>query len=446
MKEWHPGSWLEKPVVQIPTYDDEQHLARVTDRLSELPPLVFAGEARQLKSSLAQVAKGEAFLLQGGDCAESFADFSAHNIRDLFKVILQMAVVLTYVGQKPVVKVGRVAGQFAKPRSAETEERDGVSLCSYRGDIIHDQAFDAASRAPDPERMVQAYHQGAATLNLLRAFAKGGFADLHQLQKWNLDFAHGVGSSKYQDTTQRITEALGFMSACGLNNETVPQLAETDFYTSHEALLLPYEQALTRRDSLSGEWFDCSAHMLWIGNRTRQLDHGHVEFMRGIGNPIGIKCGPGMPPDELVELIEMLNPDNEPGRITLIVRQGADQIATHLPPLVKAVNQSGAAVIWSCDPMHGNTIKSSSGYKTRPFDAVINEVQQFFKIIREQGAYPGGIHLEMTGQNVTECTGGMAKIEEENLADRYHTQCDPRLNAEQALELAYLLAETIKGQ
>lgn len=445
MKEWRPSSWQEKPVKQIPDYKDKASLSAVSEQLRELPPLVFAGEARSLQKSLAKVADGEAFLLQGGDCAESFAEFSAENIRDLFKVIIQMAVVLTYVGQKPVVKVGRVAGQFAKPRSADYEDRDGQSLPSYRGDIINNFAFEEVSREPNPERMIGAYHQAAASLNLIRAFAKGGFADLHKVQRWNLDFAEGVGSTKYRETARRITDALGFMSACGLSGERIPQIMETNFYTSHEALLLPYEEALTRRDSLTNDWFDCSAHMLWIGDRTRQPDHGHVEFLRGIGNPIGLKCGPSLDPDELLSLIEILNPDNVAGRLTLIVRQGSEGIQQTLPPIVKAVQNSGAKVIWSSDPMHGNTVKSKSGYKTRPFGSIVSEVQQFFQILREQGAYPGGIHLEMTGKNVTECTGGLSQVADEDLANRYHTHCDPRLNADQALEMAYLLAETIKG-
>ena len=445
MKEWHPTTWQQKPVKHIPEYQDKDALNRVTETLSQLPPLVFAGETRRLREDLAQVAEGKAFLLQGGDCAESFAEFSAGNIRDLFKVILQMAVVLTYVGQKPVVKVGRIAGQFAKPRSSDAEQQGEIVLPSYRGDIINSLPFDESSRQPSPDRMVDAYHQSAATLNLLRAFAKGGFANLDKVQRWNLEFAHGVGSAKYQETSKRIDEALGFMAACGLTSETVPQFGETNFYTSHEALLLRYEEALTRKDSLNDQWYDCSAHMLWIGDRTRQLDHAHVEFMRGIGNPIGIKCGPTLPADELLQLIEKLNPDNDAGRLTLIVRQGAEQIQQTLPSLVKAVHNSGAKVVWSSDPMHGNTIKSSSGYKTRPFDSILSEVQQFFQIVRDQGAYPGGIHLEMTGQNVTECTGGIGNLADENLGNRYRTHCDPRLNAEQALEMAYLIAETIKS-
>ncbi|MAQ56096.1 MAG: 3-deoxy-7-phosphoheptulonate synthase class II [Rhodospirillales bacterium] len=409
------------------------------------PPLVFAGEARTLRDHLARVAQGEAFLLQGGDCAESFSEFRADNIRDTFKVLLQMAVALTFGASCPVVKVGRLAGQFAKPRSAPTETIDGQELPSYRGDIVNDMAFTSKSREPDPDRMLRAYNQAASTLNLLRAFAQGGFADLHQLHRWNLDFVKESQQGEYyEEIATRIDETLGFMAACGLTSETIPQLRETDFYTSHEALLLVYEQALTRQDSLTGRWYDCSAHMLWIGDRTRQLDSAHVEFLRGVENPLGLKCGPSLEPDELIKLIDILNPENDAGRLTLICRMGADGVAEHLPPLIKAVEKEGRTVVWSCDPMHGNTIKASNGYKTRPFDMILKEVDAFFDIHRSEGTYAGGVHFEMTGQDVTECTGGAQAITEENLSDRYHTFCDPRLNANQSLELSFQIAERLK--
>lgn len=444
---WSPEGWRKKPIRQVPTYSDEAALDEVRQTLSNFPPLVFAGEARQLKRSLAQVAEGKAFLLQGGDCAESFAEFHPNNIRDTFRVLLQMAVVLTFGAACPVVKVGRMAGQFAKPRSSDVEIQDGVELPAYRGDIINGIEFDEAARRPDPQRMIRAYNQAAATLNLLRAFAQGGFADLHKVHQWNLQFVSGSPQGRrYDELAQRIDEALAFMQACGITPETVQQLRETEFYTSHEALLLDYEQPLTRIDSLTGQWYACSAHMLWIGDRTRQLDGAHVEFLRGVNNPVGMKCGPSLDPDDLIRLIDVLNPDNEPGRITLIARMGAEKVQEHLPQLVRRVKQEGRQVVWSCDPMHGNTIKSGSGFKTRPFDRILQEVRGFFAVHRAEGTYAGGVHFEMTGQDVTECLGGAQAIDDSMLAHRYHTHCDPRLNANQALELAFLIAEELKEE
>jgi 3-deoxy-7-phosphoheptulonate synthase len=442
---WQLDSWRNRDILQVPDYADSEKLAEAEAELRRSPPLVFAGEARRLREALGRVAEGEAFLLQGGDCAESFAEFRADNIRDTFKVLLQMAVVLTFGASCPVVKVGRLAGQFAKPRSAPTETVDGVELPSYRGDIINDMAFTPEAREPDPARMLRAYHQAASTLNLLRAFAQGGFADLHQLHRWNLDFVKASAQgAAYEELCRRIDETLGFMAACGLTGDNVPQLRETDFYTSHEALLLVYEQALTRQDSLTGKWYDCSAHMLWIGDRTRQPDGAHVEFLRGVENPIGMKCGPSLDPDELVRLLDILNPANEAGRMTLICRMGADKVGDHLPALVRAVEREGRKVVWSCDPMHGNTIKASTGYKTRPFDAIKREVDAFFDVHRAEGTHAGGVHFEMTGQDVTECIGGAQAITEDALSDRYHTHCDPRLNASQSLELAFLIAAELK--
>lgn len=440
---WSPDSWRTKPIQQQPDYPDAEHLARVEQTLAGYPPLVFAGEARELRRQFAEVTQGRAFLLQGGDCAESFAEFSAGKIRDTFKVLLQMAIVMTFAAGCPVVKVGRMAGQFAKPRSAGHETLDGVTLPAYRGDIVNGIGFDAASRAPDPERLLQAYHQSTATLNLLRAFAQGGFADLHQVHQWNLDFiANSALAEKYSHLADRIDETLAFMRACGLDN--APQLHETSFFTAHEALLLNYEQAFVRQDSLTGGWYDCSAHMLWIGDRTRQVDGAHVEFLRGVGNPVGVKVGPSMDTDQLLRLIDLLNPDNDPGRLNLIVRMGAGQVGEHLPRLIRAVQGEGRQVLWSCDPMHANTIKASSGYKTRDFACVLEEVKRFFQVHRAENSHAGGIHIEMTGQNVTECIGGARPITEAGLSDRYHTHCDPRLNADQSLELAFLIAETLK--
>jgi 3-deoxy-7-phosphoheptulonate synthase len=445
--KWAPDTWRGKELRQAPVYPDAGEVARVENTLADYPPLVFAGEARQLKEHLGRVAEGKAFLLQGGDCAESFAEFRANNIRDTFRVLLQMAVVLTYGAACPVVKVGRMAGQFAKPRSAPTEIQDGVELPSYRGDIVNGIEFDETARVPDPDRMLRGYNQSAATLNLLRAFAQGGFADLHKVHQWNQQFLAGSPQGKrYEAMAARIDEALAFMEACGITPEEVPQLRETNFYTSHEALLLNYEQALTRVDSLTGQWYDCSAHLLWIGDRTRQLDGAHVEFLRGVGNPLGMKCGPSLDPDDLLRLIDVLNPDNEPGRLTLIARMSADDVEAKLPRLVRAVKRAGKMVVWSCDPMHGNTIKSSTGYKTRPFDRILAEVRGFFAVHRAEGTHAGGLHFEMTGQDVTECIGGAQAISEAALGDRYHTHCDPRLNASQALELAFLIAEQLKAE
>ncbi|MBA6418830.1 class II 3-deoxy-7-phosphoheptulonate synthase [Pseudomonas sp. 5Ae-yellow] len=442
---WTPDSWRSKPVLQQPTYPDQQALLSVEDTLASYPPLVFAGEARELRRQFAEVTQGRAFLLQGGDCAESFAEFSAPKIRDTFKVLLQMAVVMTFAAGCPVVKVGRMAGQFAKPRSADDETQGGVTLPAYRGDIINNIAFDAAGRTPDPQRLLSAYHQATATLNLLRAFAQGGFASLDQVHQWNLDFiANSSMADRFQQLADRIDESLAFMRACGFDNDHSPQLRETAFFTAHEALLLNYEQAFTRRDSTTGDWYDCSAHMLWIGDRTRQLDGAHVEFMRGIHNPIGIKAGPTTDPDDLLRLIDRLNPGNRDDRINVIVRMGADKVEQHMPALVRAVEREGKHVLWSSDPMHGNTMKASSGYKTRDFARILAEVEQFFAVHRAEGTWAGGIHIEMTGQNVTECIGGATPVTEDGLSDRYHTHCDPRLNADQSLELAFMIAETLK--
>lgn len=444
---WAPDSWTHAEARQLPTYTDAAALDAATDTLATFPPLVFAGEARNLTASLAEVAAGRGFLLQGGDCAESFAEHSANNIRDTFRVILQMAVVLTFASKLPVVKLGRMAGQFAKPRSTDTETIDGVELPSYRGDNVNDIAFTAEARAPDPQRMIRAYSQSAATLNLLRAFASGGYANLHQVHRWTHDFmGRSPWSKKYAETADRIGEALEFMAACGIDPETVPQLAQTNFYTSHEALLLRYEQALTRQDSLTGDWYDTSAHFLWIGDRTRFEGSAHVEYLRGIGNPIGVKCGPSLEPDALLRMLDTLNPGRVPGRMTLITRYGFDKIEAHLPKLVRAVTRAGHPVVWSCDPMHGNVVKAANGYKTRPFDRILAEVRGFFAVHRAEGTHAGGIHAEMTGQNVTECTGGAVDVTEQSLADRYHTHCDPRLNAGQSLELAFLLAEMLNAE
>ncbi len=443
---WSPASWRTKPIRQVPDYPDAEALAAAENTLRGMPPLVFAGEARNLKTALADVAEGRAFLLQGGDCAESFAEFGADKIRDSFRVLLQMAVVLTYGAAMPVVKVGRMAGQYAKPRSSDTETQDDVTLPSYRGDIINGMEFTEAERTPDPQRMVQSYNQASATLNLLRAFAQGGYADLHKVHQWNLDFvSQSPQSARYQELADRLSETLDFMAACGLTSATTPQIRETPFYTSHEALLLSYEEPLTRVDSTSGDWYDCSAHMLWIGDRTRQADGAHVEFLRGVKNPLGLKCGPSLAPDDLLRLIDTLNPQNEAGRLTLIARMGSDKVEEALPPLIRAVQREGRKVVWSCDPMHGNTITAGS-FKTRPFERILAEVRGFFAVHRAEGTHPGGVHIEMTGQNVTECLGGAQAISEKTLADRYHTHCDPRLNASQSLELAFLLAEQLKEE
>ena len=443
--DWAPSSWRSRPVAQSPAYPDAAALGAVERQLAGFPPLVFAGEARKLKRSLGAVARGEAFLLQGGDCAEAFAEHSADNIRDFFRVFLQMAVVLTFAGALPVVKVGRVAGQFAKPRSAPTETVGGVELPSYRGDIVNGIGFDAASRMPDPQRQLDAYRQSAATLNLLRAFAGGGYANLENAHRWMLGFvADSPQSSRYEQLAGRITETLGFMRAIGLDAETHPELRQTDFYTSHEALLLGFEEALTRVDSTTGDHYATSGHMVWIGDRTRQPDGAHVEYFRGLKNPIGLKCGPSMTADGLLELIDVLNPGEEPGRLTLICRFGADKVGDHLPALVRAVRREGRTVVWSCDPMHGNTVKAGNSFKTRPFDRIMGEIRTFFAVHAAEDTHPGGIHLEMTGKDVTECTGGARAITETDLHDRYHTYCDPRLNADQAIEVAFLVAELLK--
>ena len=441
---WTPESWQAHEARHLPRYEDAAALADAEKTLANYPPLVFAGEARALKADLGAVAKGHGFLLQGGDCAESFAEFHPNNIRDTFRVLLQMAVVLTFASKRPVVKVGRMAGQFAKPRSSDTETQGTVTLPSYFGDNVNGIEFDAETRRNDPQRMVRAYSQAAATLNLLRAFAGGGYANLRQVHRWTLDFmGRSPWADKFKDVADRIGESLDFMEACGVNPETLPQLERTTFYTSHEALLLPYEQALTRQDSLTGDWYDTSAHMVWIGDRTRFPGSAHIEFARGIGNPLGMKCGPSLEPDDLLRLLDTLNPAREAGRMTLITRFGHDKVESGLPRLVRAVAREGHPVVWSCDPMHGNVVKSDSGYKTRPFDRILSEVKGFFAVHRAEGTHAGGIHIEMTGQDVTECVGGAVAITDEALGDRYHTHCDPRLNAAQSIELAFLLAEML---
>ena len=441
---WKPDSWRSKPILQVPDYPDSEVLAQVEARLHSFPPLVFAGEARDLKQHLAAVSRGEAFLLQGGDCAESFAEHGADNIRDFFRVFLQMAVVLTFAATKPVVKIGRIAGQFAKPRSSPDETLDGVTLPSYRGDIINGIEFDEKSRVPDPERQIMAYRQSAATLNLLRAFAQGGYANLEHVHEWMLGFVEdSPQSERYRQLADRLTETLRFMRAIGFNVDEYPRLRETEFYTSHEALLLGYEEAMTRVDSTSGDYYATSGHMIWIGDRTRQPDHAHVEFCRGVKNPIGLKCGPSLTPDGLLELIDVLNPANEAGRLTLIARFGAGKVGDHLPNLIRAVQREGKNVVWSCDPMHGNTV-TMNRYKTRPFERVLQEVHEFFDVHRAEGTYAGGVHFEMTGKDVTECTGGARAVTPEELSERYHTHCDPRLNATQALELAFLVSELLQ--
>lgn len=446
---WSPASWRNMPIQQVPEYPDAEVLKATEAQLASFPPLVFAGEARKLKKTLGKVARGEAFLLQGGDCAESFAEHSADNIRDFFRVFLQMAVVTTFASTMPVVKVGRIAGQFAKPRSSptETDKATGVTLPSYRGDIINGIEFTPEARIPDPRRQVEAYRQSAATLNLIRAFATGGYANLDNAKRWMLGFVDGSPqSSRYRELSDKITHALDFMRAIGIDPETHPEMRATDFYTSHEALLLGYEQALTRVDSTTGDWYATSGHMLWIGDRTRQPDHAHLEFCRGVKNPIGLKCGPSLTPDGLLRLIDILNPEDEAGRLTLICRFGADKVGDHLPALARAVKAAGRTVVWSCDPMHGNTITAAGGFKTRPFDRVLQEVKNFFSVHEAEGTYAGGVHLEMTGKNVTECTGGARVVTEAALADRYDTQCDPRLNAEQSIEMAFLIADLLNHE
>ncbi len=447
MSTWNPSSWRDFPIKQQPSYKDPETVRKIEQELETFPPLIFAEEARSLQDKLANVTTGEAFLLQGGDCAESFNAFNADTIKNLFKVLMQMSVVMTYSSGRPVVKVGRIAGQFAKPRSSDVEAKGDVELPSYRGDIVNEADFAAEAREPKPEKLLKAYYQSAATLNLLRAFARGGMADLTKVHTWNLDFVKGKAlGQRYEELAEKITQAMDFIKACGITPENTPQLHETVLYTSHEALLLNYEEALTRIDSLTGDWYDCSAHMLWIGDRTRDLDGAHVEFFRGIKNPVGVKVGPSMKEDELVQLIDKLNPENIPGRLTLIVRMGADKVEELFPPLLRRVTSEGKKVIWSCDPMHGNTIKTDNGYKTREFHNILSEVKKFFQIHEAEGTVAGGLHLEMTGEDVTECTGSQScNITVDALSDRYHTQCDPRLNANQALEMAFMVSEFFKN-
>lgn len=445
MSGWNPSSWRTKKALQLPNYPDAAALEAVEAELSRRPPLVFAGEIRRLRRQLANVASGQAFLLQGGDCAESFKEFSAANVRDTFRVLLQMAVVMTFAAAKPVVKVGRIAGQFSKPRSADTEVIDGIELPSYRGDSINDMAFTPEGRVPDPARLVRAYDQSASTLNLLRALASGGYADLHNVHQWTLEFlSDSPAGERYQEYADRITEALAFMRACGVTADAAPSLEGVDFYTSHEALHLPFEEALTRMETQSGRWYGTSAHLIWIGDRTRQPDGAHIEYCRGVENPIGLKCGPTLDPDELIRLIDLLNPRNEAGRLVLYARMGAGKVEAGLPPLVKKVVAEGRNVVWSCDPMHGNTIKAGNGYKTRAFDHILSELKSFIEVVRSEGAEPGGVHFEMTGQDVTECVGGAGHLSEADLSSRYHTHCDPRLNADQALEMAFQIADALK--
>jgi len=445
MSNWTPSSWRDFPIKQQPTYPDQEFLKKIETELKAYPPLVFAGEVRSLKRQFSDITNGKGFLLQGGDCAESFSEFHADNIRDTFKVMLQMAIVMTFAGGKPVTKVGRMAGQFAKPRSSDTEIIDGLELDSYRGDIVNGIEFTKEARVPDPERLVKAYNQASATQNLLRAFAQGGFADLKKVHKWNQDFvANSPLGERYQHIADKITEGIDFMAAIGIDSANTLKLRQTELYTSHEALLLNYEEAFTRIDSETGDWYDTSAHMLWIGDRTRQLDGAHIEYMRGIKNPIGVKAGPTMDPDELIKLIDAVNPDNSDDRLNVIVRMGANKVEDHLPKLLQAVEREGRKVLWSCDPMHGNTIKAGNGYKTRPVDDILSEVKRFFAVHKAEGTYAGGVHFEMTGKNVTECLGGAHQVSEEDLSSRYHTHCDPRLNADQALELAFLIADSLK--
>ena len=444
--EWTPDSWKKKKALHQPNYIDKKKFDIAIKKMKKLPPLVFAGEVRSLKNELAKCVDGKGFLLQAGDCAESFAEFHPNYIRDTFRVIMQMAVVLSFASGVPVTKVGRLAGQFAKPRSSPIEEKDGVKLPSYLGDMINGIEFNENSRVPDPERMLQAYNQAASTQNLLRAFAYGGYADLSTIQNWNLDFVKkSKQGSNFKIVADRISECLRFIDACGINNENVRQLSETSFFISHEALLLPYETAFTRVDSTTGDWYDVSAHMVWIGDRTRQLNGAHVEFCKGISNPIGIKVGPTTDKDELLKVIKTLNPENEKGKIVLIVRMGSKLIDDLLPPILEKIKSANVNVVWSCDPMHANIEKSKSGFKTRNFNNILNEVKSFFKLHKKSGTYAGGIHLEMTGQNVTECIGGLQKISDKDLSSRYHTHCDPRLNASQSLELAFTMANYLKN-
>ena len=445
---WKPYSWRNYPEVQMPTYPDESKVNSVEAKLSFKPPLVFAGEVQALKKSLALAEEGNAFILQGGDCAESFSQFSANGIRDTFKVLLQMAVILTYGSSIPIIKIGRIAGQFAKPRSSDVEIIDGIELPSYRGDMINDMEFNKTARQPDPQRLIDGYEQSAATLNLIRAFAQGGMANLEKVHEWTLGFLNNTPETdKYREIANRISESLSFMKACGLTSSSVPQLRETDFFTSHEALLLNYEEALTREDTITAEkgWYATSAHLLWVGDRTRQFDHGHIEYLSGIQNPVGIKCGPSLEKDDLLRLLDKVNPNNESGKVVLICRMGSEKVNEHLPKLIKNVNANGKNVTWCCDPMHGNTIKASNGYKTRRVAEILNEVNNFFLVHKSEGTLPGGVHFEMTGSNVTECLGGANEVKESDLGSRYHTHCDPRLNGSQSLELAFLVSDLIKS-
>ena len=445
---WKPNSWRNYPVVQMPTYPDESKVNSVEAKLSFKPPLVFAGEVQALKKSLALAEKGNAFILQGGDCAESFSQFSANGIRDTFKVLLQMAVILTYGSAIPIIKIGRIAGQFAKPRSSDVEIIDGIELPSYRGDMINDMEFNKTARQPDPQRLIDGYEQSAATLNLIRAFAQGGMANLEKVHEWTLGFLNDTPETdKYREIANRISESLNFMKACGLTSSSVPQLRETDFFTSHEALLLNYEEALTREDTITAEkgWYATSAHLLWVGDRTRQFDHGHIEYLSGIQNPVGIKCGPSLEKDDLIRLLDKVNPNNESGKVVLICRMGSEKVNEHLPKLIKNIKANGKNVTWCCDPMHGNTIKASNGYKTRRVAEILNEVNNFFLVHKSEGTLPGGVHFEMTGSNVTECLGGANEVKESDLGSRYHTHCDPRLNGSQSLELAFLVSDLIKS-
>ena len=445
---WKPNSWRNFPVVQMPTYPDDSKVNSVEAKLSFKPPLVFAGEVQALKKSLALAEKGNAFILQGGDCAESFSQFSANGIRDTFKVLLQMAVILTYGSSIPIIKIGRIAGQFAKPRSSDVEIIDGIELPSYRGDMINDMEFNKTARQPDPQRLIDGYEQSAATLNLIRAFAQGGMANLEKVHEWTLGFLNDTPETdKYREIANRISESLNFMKACGLTSSSVPQLRETDFFTSHEALLLNYEEALTREDTITAEkgWYATSAHLLWVGDRTRQFDHGHIEYLSGIQNPVGIKCGPSLEKDDLIRLLDKVNPNNESGKVVLICRMGSEKVNEHLPKLIKNIKTNGKNVTWCCDPMHGNTIKASNGYKTRRVAEILNEVNNFFLVHKSEGTLPGGVHFEMTGSNVTECLGGANEVKESDLGSRYHTHCDPRLNGSQSLELAFLVSDLIKS-
>jgi len=441
---WSPTSWKSKTVAQPPTYENEKEFDDAVDKLERCSPLVFAGEVRTMHEQLARACSGQGFLLMGGDCAESFTEFNVDHIRDSFRVLLQMALVMTFGSAMPIIKVGRMAGQFAKPRSEPDEVRDGVTLPSYRGDIINGEEFTPESRRHNPDNMVDAYHQSAQTLNILRAFSTGGYADMSRLHAWNLDFVEKTEEgSRYRTFATKVDESLRFMKAIGVDTAS-PAFTKTEFFTAHECLLLPYEQALTRLDSTSGRWYDCSAHMLWVGERTRQLDGAHLEFVRGVNNPLGVKISDKCAPEELLEIIDTMNPTNIPGRLTIIVRMGAEKLRKNLPGLIRAVQREGKSVLWISDPVHGNTRKTKNGFKTRDFDRIRDELRAFFDVHDEMGSHPGGVHLEMTGEDVTECVGGMSDVTEATLPDRYNTYCDPRMNGAQALELAFLIAERMR--